>query len=83
MILRLEKAKVCGSFALDLTFSDGTRKQVNVKCLLRGPIFRPLKDEDYFRMMKFDAVGGTVCWPNGADFAPEARYALKPIESGM
>ena len=80
MILRIEKAKVSGPFALDLTFNDGTRKRVNVKRLLRGPIFRPLKEESYFRSMKLDTVCGTVCWPNGADFAPEALYALKPIE---
>jgi hypothetical protein len=42
-----------------------------------------LKDEEYFRKMKLDAVCGTVFWPNGADFAPEALYALKPLEQAM
>jgi hypothetical protein len=78
MILRIVKAKVCGPFALDLTFNDDTRKCVNVKPLLRGPIFRPLKDADYFKAVRLDRVCGTVCWPNRADFAPEALHALKP-----
>jgi hypothetical protein len=79
MILRIEKAKVCGPFALDLLFNDGTRKCVNVKPLLRGPIFQPLKKTDYFKSAKLDGTCGTVCWPNGADFAPEALHALKPL----
>ena len=81
MILRIEKAKVCGPFLLDLTFNNGTRKRVNVKGLLHGPIFRPLKKEDYFKSMKLDSVCGTVCWPNGADFAPEALHSLESIEA--
>jgi Protein of unknown function (DUF2442) len=81
MILRIEKAKVCGPLSLDLTFNNGTKKRVNVKALLRGPIFRPLKKEDYFKSVKLDSVCGTVVWPNGADFAPEALHALDPIEA--
>jgi Protein of unknown function (DUF2442) len=79
MVLRIDKAKVCAPFTLDLTFNDGTKKRVNVKRLLKGPIFQPLKVEDYFRTMKLDAVCGTVCWRNGADFAPESLYRLKPV----
>lgn len=78
MILRIVKAKACGPFSLDLTFNDGTRKRVNVKTLLRGPIFQPLKKAEYFRKVKLDATCGTVCWPNGADFAPEALHGLNP-----
>ena len=76
MILRIEKAKICGTFALELTFNNGTRKCVNVKPLLRGPIFQPLKRAEYFNAMKLDKTCGTVCWPNGADFAPESDFLL-------
>ncbi len=78
MILRVVKAKVCGPFSLDLTFNDGIRKCVNLKSLLRGPIFQPLKKAAYFKTVKLDRTCGTVCWPNGADFAPEALHSLKP-----
>jgi hypothetical protein len=80
MILRIENAKVCGPFSLDLTFNDGTRKRVDLKPLLSGPIFQPLQSEEYFKLMKLD--GATVCWPNGADFAPEALHKLNSIVSG-
>jgi hypothetical protein len=81
MILRIKRAKVCGPFSLDLTFNDGTKKCVNLKPLLRGPIFQPLKTAEFFNSVKLDTTCGTVCWPNGADFAPEALHALKPMRT--
>jgi hypothetical protein len=76
MILRIVQAEVCGPHSLSLAFNDGTRKVVNVWPLLEGPIFAPLRDPDYFAQGALDAVCGTVVWPNGADFAPEALYEL-------
>jgi len=84
MILRILEAKVCGRYSLRLTFNDGTTKQVNVRPLLHGPIFEPLRDPSNFSDVALDPICGTVVWPNGADFAPEALYALEaeaPSES--
>lgn len=77
MILRMEKAMVCGAQSLRLTFNDGTAKQVNLSPLLNGPIFEPLKDPVYFAAMTLDSICGTVVWPNGADLAPEALRELE------
>ncbi len=77
MILRIREARVCGPNSLRLTFSDGTTKQVNVCPLLDGPIFEPLQDPAYFANASLDSICGTVVWPNGADFAPEALYELE------
>jgi hypothetical protein len=50
---------------------------INVLPLLRGRVFEPLYDPAYFARVTIDPVGGTVVWPNGADFAPEALYNLE------
>jgi hypothetical protein len=76
MILRITSAEVTAPHSLRLSFNDGTEKTVDVSPLLEGPVFEPLKDPSYFRKVGLDTVCGTVVWPNGADFAPEALYEL-------
>ena len=70
MILRIREARVCGPHSLRLTFNDGTIKQVNVRPLLDGPIFEPLRDPAYFARLSLDAICGTVVWPNRAGLRP-------------
>lgn len=76
MILRVVTAEVCGPHHLALTFNDGTTGVADVESLLGGPVFEPLRDAGFFARMELDRVCGTVVWPNGADFAPEALQAL-------
>ncbi|MGB6000271.1 MAG: DUF2442 domain-containing protein [Thermoanaerobaculia bacterium] len=38
-----------------------------------GPVFEPLRDPDYFAQVSIDEFG-VICWPNGADLAPDALY---------
>lgn len=76
MILRIQKAEVRDLYRLWLSFNDGSRAEVDVLPLLGGPVFEALHDPAYFDQMSLDMVCGTVVWPNGADFAPEALYAL-------
>jgi hypothetical protein len=83
MILRIVEAEVCGKSHLRLAFNDGTRKVVDVSPILEGPVFEPLRDSQHFARMEFDPVCGTVVWPNGADFAPEALHDLPPIETAV
>ena|SRR2546422_1104498 len=72
------KAEASGPHSLNLTFKDGTRRQVDLLPLLKGPIFEPLRDPVFFARVMLDPVAGTVVWPNGADIAPEALYELPP-----
>ncbi|MFO0847529.1 MAG: DUF2442 domain-containing protein [Gemmataceae bacterium] len=79
MILRIRSVALAGSHVLDLAFTDGTRKRVDVRPLLGGPVFVPVADPEYFARVELDPVCGTVVWPNGADFAPEALHALPAV----
>lgn len=80
MIMRITESVVCGSRLLRLTFNDGTSKIVDVSPLLSGPIFEPLRDPAFFARAHLDRECGTVVWPNGADFAPEALRELAAVE---
>ncbi len=68
--------RVIPPYGLDVTFSDGTVRRVNLASLLEtvdGPGSGPLRDPSYFALA---FIGGfTVAWPNGADIAPEALYS--------
>ncbi len=68
-----------GDHRIRVAFSDGTRKTVDFSPWLQGPIFEPLNDPSYFARFFLD--GGTVCWPNGADIAPEALYESESIDA--
>lgn len=57
---------------LEVVFADGMTKTIDFSRWLKGPVFEPVKDVDYFRRFILD--GWTVSWPNGADIAPETLY---------
>lgn len=81
MILRISVAEVRGPHQLWLSFTDGTQATVDVRPLLDGPVFEPLRDPEYFARVALDPVCGTVVWPNGADLAPECLRALAGAEA--
>ena len=80
MMLRIPKAEVAGPHHLDLSFNDGEQGAVNFEPLLSGRVFEPLREPGYFARVALDPICGTVVWPNGAGFAPEALHALMPVE---
>jgi hypothetical protein len=67
------EAEYRGAHKIRLVFSDGAEGTVSFRPWLKGPVFEPLKDPEYFQRFFLD--GGTVSWPNGADIAPETLYA--------
>src|SRR5437763_15822567 len=80
LILHVVEASWAGGTRLRLAFDDGQRKLVDLRPLLEGPVFEPLRDADYFSQVRLDPICGTVVWPNGAALAPEALHALPPLE---
>jgi hypothetical protein len=60
-------------FRLEVAFDDGVSGVVCMKDRLFGPMFEPLRDLTFFRRVFVDEFGA-VCWPNGADLAPDALY---------
>ena len=68
------KAKYIQDYQIELQFSDGSAGIVDLKNEFNKPIFKPLKDIDYFKNFKLNSW--TLEWENGADFAPEFLYEL-------
>ncbi len=63
-------------YRLLLTFADGSKKIVDLAPHLHGPIFLPLKKMAYFKSVHVHPELETICWDNGADFAPEFLYEI-------
>jgi hypothetical protein len=70
-------------YTVEVTFDDGTRRRIDLKDRLWGPVFEPLLDPDYFAKVRVGLT--TIEWPNGADIAPETLYEIgeliEPIPS--
>jgi hypothetical protein len=60
-------------YTLEVEFSDGIAGKVDLSSRLFGPVFEPLRDAGLFSQVQIDEYGA-VCWPNGADLAPDALY---------
>jgi hypothetical protein len=79
-MLHIDKTEWLGGHLLRLSFDNGVQKTVDVLPLLEGPMFNPLHDPGVFSQVRVDRIARTVLWPNGADLAPEALYALTSAE---
>ncbi len=74
MIPKIVQAEYISDYVINLGFSDGTFGHVDLKDELYGEIFEPLKNVSYFKRFSIHPDFHTLCWPNGADFAPEFLY---------
>ncbi|MGB5815220.1 MAG: DUF2442 domain-containing protein [Thermoanaerobaculia bacterium] len=69
----VREVRPLSDFRLHVEFADGTEGEVDLSDRLDGPVFEPLRDPDYFAQVSIDEFG-VICWPNGADLAPDALY---------
>jgi hypothetical protein len=74
MFIEVVKAEYLDGYRLSLLFNNGERRIVDLRDSLKGTVFAPLKNIDYFK--RFSIKFNTVEWDNGADFAPEYLYDL-------
>lgn len=74
MFLEVTQAEYLEGYKLRLHFNNGEVLIVDLYSSLRGEVFAPLKDIEYFK--HFSIKFNTIEWDNGADFAPEYLYQL-------
>jgi hypothetical protein len=70
---RISKIKFLEGYRLYLEYANGVRGEIDLSQRLFGPMFEPLRDPAVFSEVSLDEFGA-VCWPNGADLAPDALY---------
>ncbi len=71
-LYKVTDIQVKPDYKLLVTFEDGTSGIEDLQHDLWGEVFEPLKDPAYFAQATID--NGVICWPNGADLAPDALY---------
>jgi hypothetical protein len=73
--VRIATIKPLEGFNVQLEFTDGTTKEVDLQPYLHGPIFEPIRNDlQVFHSVKVDARMGTIVWDNGADIDPDVLY---------
>lgn len=77
-MIHITSVRVISGHSLFLQFNDGTNGEVDLSAELTGAIFDELRDPEKFKLAYLDPELRTVCWPNGADFAPEFLRSLVP-----
>jgi hypothetical protein len=62
MFIEVIKAEHIGGYKLLLLFNNGEQRIVNLSNSLKGTVYTPLKDIDYFK--RFSIKFNTVEWEN-------------------
>lgn len=73
-MLRVTDVDYIKDYTLLLTFSDGSRKRVDLEPYLTGEVFGELTDMSKF--VQYGLTSYTIEWANGADLAPEFLYEI-------
>ena len=77
MFVEVTKAEYVDNYRIRLWFNNSVTKVVDLKSSLKGVVFEPLKDLEFFK--RFTVKFNTVEWENGADFAPEYLLDLPEV----
>ena len=79
-MIRVKQVMPLDGFVVQLSFTDDTKRDVDLEPFLHGPIFEPMRRErGEFLKVTVDSRAGTIVWPNGADIDPDVLYlGLQP-----
>lgn len=74
MLHAVRKVQPAESFHLVLEFNSGEYRIVDIRPFIKGPVFEPLKNADFFNQVKVDQDSGTIIWPGEIDLDPDVLY---------
>jgi len=73
-IYRVVAFEIVAAYTLRITFDDATQRTIDLRPVLAGQMYGPLRDQALFGQVKIDPEVHTLVWPNGADFDPETLH---------
>lgn len=74
IMLRVVDVDYIKDYELLVTFSDGSKKKVDLEPYLTGEVFGELLDKNKF--IQYGLTHTTIEWANGADLAPEFLHEI-------
>ena len=78
-MVRVRSVRPLEGLEVEVTFTNGEVRRMDLAPLLKGPVFQPLLDDPaLFRSVYVTPVGKTLAWPNGADLDPDVLYLGLP-----
>jgi hypothetical protein len=73
-IHRVTGFSIEGPYTLRVRFDDGSEQLINLRPVLAGELYGPLRDPKVFNQVRLDREVHTLVWPNGADFDPATLH---------
>ena len=75
MLRDVVEARPVDGYRVYIRFDDGVSGEVDLAALITFEgVFASLRDTERFSELRVAPDLGTICWPNGADIAPETLY---------
>ncbi len=72
MLDDIVEARPLGGHRLYLRYADGAAGEFDLAPLLQFTgVFEPLRDQQFFALVRVNPDIGTIVWPNGADLCPD------------
>jgi hypothetical protein len=83
-MVRVRTVRCLEGREVELGFTDGTSKVLDLTPYLRGQVFEQHRsDLAFFRTVGVDPDSGTIGWPDGSDLDPDVlRWGLRPASRG-
>ncbi|RIK14906.1 MAG: DUF2442 domain-containing protein [Chloroflexi bacterium] len=82
-IFTITEFEIVAPYTLRLTFDDGVIQVIDFAPMLRGELYGPLRDLDFFNQVRLNQEVGTIVWPNEADFDPATLHNWNTVGPDM
>jgi uncharacterized protein DUF2442 len=73
-IYRVVAFEIIGPYTLRVEFDDSSSQAIDLRPILEGELYGPLRDLTLFNQVRLDPEVHTLTWPNGADFDPATLH---------